>query len=803
MMYKATGDSKYHDIFRSVNNNRNFYATYIYAGMSKTDYPVIDLNWQKLLIEKLVNEADNHVRYSEENPYDTINIPKHWQFWGYNTYITTKWGDYLMMAHQLTGDDKYKDSLGASLHFGLGMNPDNLSLITGLVEDKLAYDEPDDTLHADTLRNPRATPDGITLYGFFEAPWFAWNDVNTHSTNTIFNLNTKKLNFPPLEAFSDYHNMIPMTEYTIHQTMEDQILAFGYMLGQSQNPVTDIDSLMRDPNAVDEDDDTNPNVGVVDDNDNSDPVDDNDQDPIVDDNTGDDEVVVIDDPNTEINVTNISLSLVDAENDLIIDDYSNLPSQTVINTTELGISSINFVVESDLDTISKVSFNSDLVSRNEGVAPYAWFGDSAGNFSGIELALGTYNLSVEIYSGNGELLASRNYEITLTDEIVEDVVVEEDVVEEDPVQADLFTISLVDSLSESIISGFEAISDTITVNLANLSGKSLEFKANLNSENADSTSVKSFKYTSTVVKGVDDSSFGSIDGTALSIMVEAYDNLEASGESLSEKLVNVNFINSNPVDDNPVVDDTPVESPVLDTEMIILSLIDSEKNELVAGYENLKTSTRLNLEKLLLNKVNFVANVDDCLKDQLKYVEFIATDLNRTERIAPYAWFGDNGNGDYYTKDLELVTYNLTVNAVSKSDEIIASKVFTINLTDEDELVSLSLVDADTNELVSGYENLDSDTQLNLGTLSLENLNFIANVDDSLKDDLKHVEFIATDLNRTEQIAPYAWFGDNGNGNYYKRKLSPGVYNLTVNVVSNSDIIVNSRVFTITISDDN
>ena len=98
---------------------------------------------------------------------------------------------------------------------------------------------------------------------------------------------------------------------------------------------------------------------------------------------------------------------------------------------------------------------------------------------------------------------------------------------------------------------------------------------------------------------------------------------------------------------------------------------------------------------------------------------------------------------------------------------------------------------------------MDSDTQLNLGTLSLENLNFIANVDDSLKDDLKHVEFIATDLNRTEQIAPYAWFGDNGNGNYYKRKLSPGVYNLTVNVVSNSDIIVNSRVFTITISDDN
>ena len=993
MMYKVTGNAKYHNIFRSINRNRNYYASYVYAKMSKSDYPEIDLNWQDTLKTRLIQVADKHVQYSVENPYDTIDIPKNGQFWGYDTYITTTWGDYLMMAHQVTGEDKYKDALGASLHFALGMNPDNFSFITGMVKDKLAYDEPDDTLHADTLRNQRATPDGITLYGLFEAPWFAWGSVNERTKNTVFNVTTNKLNFPALEAFTDLHNMVPMAEYTTHQTIEDQILAFGYMLGQSPNPVEDIDSLLRDPSSVvdedtdegsdvdqnDEDtsdnDDTNTNVGAGD-SDAADSEDSDDQNTDANDEADDttDDVVVIDEPNTEMNVEDISLSLVDAENDVIVDDFTNLPSQILINTAELGLSSLSFVVNSNLDTISRVRFNSDVGSRNEGVAPYAWCGDTAGDFTGKEFAAGTYNLTVEIFTGKGadtELLASRNYEITITDEIIDDV---EEVVEEDPIEEELFTISLIDALSKNVISGFEAISDTITINLANLSSQSFGFKANLNSENPDSEMVKMFKYTSTVVKDPEDASFGSIDGTALSFVISAYDNLEATGESISEKLVNVNFINANPgngdsdddtdantgsEDDTDDQNDDSVSEITVLSESEIFGAFNVEKdlmsfhhdfapdrddghaivaNKVLADVYQLnhiyvggttginedrynpKSTTYINSVLGENNWINYLADKNqaaaevgskwiETIKDggrvfvaeggqsdlSLRAAEYVSSKGYDTRNIyivqhsrgfntkntSPGVYEGleslgvghfyiadgnkiDNGTADLsynsaqetntfrsiaaqskYANDWQKAWGFYDLGRVDFSDTVEVLHILGVGLDkvnnivdfanyflkdtitvpvddtdtpddDEDitppeddvtppddnanELITMSLVDADKNELVSGYGNINSSTELNLETLSLNKINFIANIDESLKDQLKLVEFKATGLNRKERGAPYTWFGDNGKGNYYSKDLKLGSYSLTVNVVSKSDEILASRDFTITIS---
>ena len=41
--------------------------------------------------------------------------------------------------------------------------------------------------------------------------------------------------------------------------------------------------------------------------------------------------------------------------------------------------------------------------------------------------------------------------------------------------------------------------------------------------------------------------------------------------------------------------------------------------------------------------------------------------------------------------------------------------------------------------------------------------------------------------------------GDYNNGNFFSKDLSPGVYNLTVNVISKSDELISSRVFNIEI----
>ncbi|HEY9888062.1 MAG TPA: hypothetical protein V6D02_06650, partial [Candidatus Obscuribacterales bacterium] len=123
-------------------------------------------------------------------------------------------------------------TLANSLQFGLGTNPDNLAFTTGTVAQGLAYDEPDDVLHADGIRLDQV-PAGITVYGFYPFNWFAWGGVNNGTGNTIYNQSTNKLDFPLIESFTDYHNMVPMTEYTIHQMIEDQVFAHGYLAAEA------------------------------------------------------------------------------------------------------------------------------------------------------------------------------------------------------------------------------------------------------------------------------------------------------------------------------------------------------------------------------------------------------------------------------------------------------------------------------------------------------------------------------------------------------------------------------------------
>ena len=191
---------------------------------------------------KLIEYGDKLVQFGMQNGFDTLNNPEFTQNWGFNTVITTKQAHHIAMVHQLTNAPKYLDALAASMQFGLGMNPDNMALTTGTVKRKLAYDEPDNVLHFDGMRLDYI-PDGITVYGFFAHPWFAWSTVNTATQNTVFDTKTRKLAVPLIEGFHDYHNLVPMNEYTIHQTIEDQIFAFGYLAGQTKMPGVRIKSL--------------------------------------------------------------------------------------------------------------------------------------------------------------------------------------------------------------------------------------------------------------------------------------------------------------------------------------------------------------------------------------------------------------------------------------------------------------------------------------------------------------------------------------------------------------------------------
>jgi len=76
-------------------------------------------------------------------------------------------------------------------------------------------------------------------------------------------------------------------------------------------------------------------------------------------------------------------------------------------------------------------------------------------------------------------------------------------------------------------------------------------------------------------------------------------------------------------------------------------------------------------------------------------------------------------------------------------------------------ITSYSLINADTNQVISGYSNFTSDRTIKLSTLPTRNISIRANVDTGVKS----VRFVFDGRTQVESILPFALLGDN-NGNY-------------------------------------
>jgi hypothetical protein len=92
-------------------------------------------------------------------------------------------------------------------------------------------------------------------------------------------------------------------------------------------------------------------------------------------------------------------------------------------------------------------------------------------------------------------------------------------------------------------------------------------------------------------------------------------------------------------------------------------------------------------------------------------------------------------------------------------------------------ILSLTLLDADTDQPIAAFDPLVDGAQINLAELPTRNLSILANVDPVT---VKSVRFdLSGNLTRTESILPYALLGDDPVGNYNPWTPTPGSYTLT------------------------
>lgn len=88
---------------------------------------------------------------------------------------------------------------------------------------------------------------------------------------------------------------------------------------------------------------------------------------------------------------------------------------------------------------------------------------------------------------------------------------------------------------------------------------------------------------------------------------------------------------------------------------------------------------------------------------------------------------------------------------------------------------SFTLINADTDQPVQGYDPIPSGITLNLATLPTKNLNLRANTNPSV---IGSVRFVYGGVTKTETVAPYAMAGDT-TGNYNAWVLAVGAFSVT------------------------
>lgn len=222
-LFRATGDDGYHELFKKevafaegtveITNDRLEEAAFYYAFFTEhTDESI-----RQYARESLLKRA-NFV-------LDTVNSTGYgWAL--KNGNATIDWGksiiappNTLARAYHLTHDTSYLRGLIDSAQYGAGANPYNQCMVTGV-----GHDWPRSPLVVDTKQSLNPPP-GIVLYGPIEPrnfnPWFL-DEIEPFVAPAY-------ADWPLVHFHWDMWLMVPVNEYTMHETMGPGFFAWGYL----------------------------------------------------------------------------------------------------------------------------------------------------------------------------------------------------------------------------------------------------------------------------------------------------------------------------------------------------------------------------------------------------------------------------------------------------------------------------------------------------------------------------------------------------------------------------------------------
>jgi len=241
-LYRLTGDSQWHDVFlesslytapRSNINDHQYDAAFVYLTTNRDrNGDVMDQAYSDL-------QRNANLLVSESSRFAFGELTDRWTpiGWG-GGGITPARGINLARFHYLSGDQVYRDRLLEGSLFGLGSNPDNLTFMTGL-----GHQSPNDPLIEDVRALGSTPPPGIGVYGQYDLSRYGYFfGIGLHPSDI-----TAQGSLPVNESYQDFFYDIPLTEFTIQQSVTPNAYVWGYLAATDANATA---AVVQKPTAI-------------------------------------------------------------------------------------------------------------------------------------------------------------------------------------------------------------------------------------------------------------------------------------------------------------------------------------------------------------------------------------------------------------------------------------------------------------------------------------------------------------------------------------------------------------------------
>ncbi len=237
-LYRLTGNDKWHQLFLNTTafkdanasvSPHSYYdqshSAFVYARTQRS----VDQTVQQNGINAIVKAAKRDIETIESTGFKWNADPKSAIGWGSMTTPKTR---ALFHAHTLTGDEAYLRAGILATQFAAGANPSNMMYTIGL-----GYRNPQMPLMADMRASGQEPPPGITVYGPMDV-----QNPNGHAgkweaaiKKFAKEMSPSPWEWPTAEAYFDSYYYVPVTEFTVHQSIGPTAYSWGYIAASDKD----------------------------------------------------------------------------------------------------------------------------------------------------------------------------------------------------------------------------------------------------------------------------------------------------------------------------------------------------------------------------------------------------------------------------------------------------------------------------------------------------------------------------------------------------------------------------------------